>query len=112
MAICSFLMERASYTSIIVIWSVHYLSNSFDRFESGELNDNSVETRNILREFARFSPRGNSPTAAMTMEEMADGFVDMKEISVLLMMKKFCIYVAGLVWKWMMMVEINLWKLI
>lgn len=52
--------------------AVGTLSNAFDRFESGELNDNSLETRNILREFARFSPRADSPTAAMSMEEMAD----------------------------------------
>ena len=49
---------------------VNTLDNS--RFESGELNDNPVETRNILREFARFSPRADSPTAAMTMEQMVD----------------------------------------
>ena len=33
---------------------------------------NSLETRNILREFARFSPRADSPAAAMSMDEMAD----------------------------------------
>ena len=52
--------------------AVGTLSNAFDRFESGELNDNSLETRNILREFARFSPRADSPAAAMSMDEMAD----------------------------------------
>lgn len=84
-AVCCFLMERATrryrqavdggadratiryYTDV-----VNTLDNSFTRFESGELNDNSVETRNILREFARFSPRADSPTAAMTMEQMVD----------------------------------------
>lgn len=40
------------------------LSNAFDRFESGELN--------ILREFARFSPRTDSPFAGLSVEEIAD----------------------------------------
>lgn len=118
--VCCFLMERAGrryreardggadpatmryYTDV-----VNTLDNSFTRFESGTFNDNSVETRNALREFARFSPRADSPTAAMSMEEMADE-IDMKTINVLLMMKKRYIDVATMLWKLMMEMKINL----
>ena len=52
--------------------AVGSLNNSFDRFESGELSDSSGELRNILREFARMSPRANSPTSSLSMQQIAD----------------------------------------
>ena len=84
-AICYFLLERTNRrlqqatdggaddgTIRFYADAFDTLHNSFNRFASGELSDDSLETRGILKHFAVFSPRANSPTASMTMEEIAD----------------------------------------
>ena len=84
-AICHFLPERASRrlqqatdggadagTIRFYTEAVETLNNSLNGFDSGELSNDSLETRSILKNFAVFSPRSNSPTARMTMEEIAN----------------------------------------
>ncbi len=44
----------------------------FKKFESGELSDTSGDLRDILREFARMSPRASSPTSSLSMQQIAD----------------------------------------
>ena len=84
-AICYFLLERTNRrlqeatnggaddgTIRFYNDAFNTLNNSFNRFASGELRDDSMETRGILKHFAVFSPRANSPTASMTVGEIAD----------------------------------------
>ena len=85
LAICNFLFDRSSRRldearesgadeSTIRFYTdaVRTLDNAFDRFNNGELQDSSLETRNILRQFARFSPRADSPTARLSADEIAN----------------------------------------
>ena len=46
--------------------------DSFDRFESGELNDSSGEFRNIFRVFARLFPRPDSLTSSLSVQQISD----------------------------------------
>ena len=48
------------------------MGSSFERYARGELSDDSLETRDILRNFAVFSPRADSPTATMTVGQISD----------------------------------------
>ena len=84
-AICSFLFDRSTRrlqeardsnadqeTVNFYQNAVQTLDDAFTKFANGELNNNSVETRNILRDFARFSPRADSPTARLTADDIAN----------------------------------------
>ena len=84
-AICSFLFDRSTRrlqeardsgadqaTVRFYLNAVETLDDAYSKFANGELNNNSVETRNILRDFARFSPRADSPTARLSADDIAN----------------------------------------
>ena len=81
-AICSYLLSRCNRrfqeageegTRRHYSDAINSLNNSFGRFEAGELSATSGDLRDILREFARMSPRASSPTSSLSVAQIADG---------------------------------------
>ena len=79
-AICSYLLSRCNRrfqeagdeeTRRHYSDAINSLRNSFGRFEAGELSDTSNDLRDILREFARMSPRASSPTSSLSVAQIA-----------------------------------------
>ena len=79
LAICNWLLERCArrlreaydrsqrlfYTDVL-----HSLRDSFTKMCTGEMEMTQDRLRNILREFARFSPRSDSPTSCFTVQQV------------------------------------------